>query len=133
MDGNIKNTPPIVQVPLPEDRPRFEELRAAVAAARQAVEDRKQQARGDFDAWLAQATPEALSKSHLERRSRVAGAVHRRSRQSDARSKSTAKIVKSPSPKMSPGKPGHPAALRCSPKAPLASSPTSAISRRTNR
>lgn len=62
-DGNIKDTPPVLQVPQPEDRPRWQQLQTELAAARQAVEDRKQQARGDFDAWLAKATPEILNQS----------------------------------------------------------------------
>ena len=35
-DGNIKDTPPVIRVPLPEDRVRWEELPELIAAARQA-------------------------------------------------------------------------------------------------
>src|SRR5688572_19799608 len=34
MDGNIPNTPPILPVPLPADRPRFEQLGKEIAAAK---------------------------------------------------------------------------------------------------
>ena len=63
MDGNIKDTPPIIQVPRTEDRPQWDAVQGKLPVARQAVEDRKQKARGEFDAWLAKATPDALSKS----------------------------------------------------------------------
>ncbi len=63
MDGNIKDTPPVIQVPRAEDRPQWNALQAKLPLARQAVEDRKQQARGAFDAWLVKATPDALAKS----------------------------------------------------------------------
>ncbi len=52
MDGNIKDTPPVIPVPLPEDRPRFEALKGEIASARQAVDQRRQSARGDFDRWM---------------------------------------------------------------------------------
>ncbi|MFO0811556.1 MAG: DUF1549 domain-containing protein, partial [Gemmataceae bacterium] len=56
MDGNVPNTPPIVPVPRPEDRAKFEELAARLAAARAKVEARKTEARPDFDQWLAKAS-----------------------------------------------------------------------------
>jgi hypothetical protein len=61
MDGNVKDTPPIITVPLAEDRARFEALGGEIATARQAVDARKQEARPVFDQWLAQATPESLA------------------------------------------------------------------------
>ena len=61
MDGNAKDTPPIITVPLAEDRPRFEALDGELAAARKLVEARRQEARPAFDAWLATATPESLA------------------------------------------------------------------------
>ncbi len=60
-DGNIKDTPPIVVVPTEEDRPRWEELPALLAAAKQRVEERRQTARSDYDAWLAAATPDVIA------------------------------------------------------------------------
>ncbi len=53
MDGNIRDTPPVVLVPLREDRPRYEQLSGELKAARDQAEARKQAARADFDRWLA--------------------------------------------------------------------------------
>ncbi len=53
MDGNRKDTPPIVVVPKPEDRARWGELQTATNTAVQQVEERRKAARPDFDAWLA--------------------------------------------------------------------------------
>ena len=61
MDGNIKDTPPIINVAMPDDRPRLEGLGAEIAAAKQLVETRKQEARPLFDGWLAKATTESLA------------------------------------------------------------------------
>ena len=63
MDGNVKDTPPIVTVPLPQDQPRWEALLPEIAAARQAVESRKKDARPQFDDWVAKATPESLGNA----------------------------------------------------------------------
>ena len=60
MDGNIKDTPPIVFVPLMEDRRRWDALAKDLAEARKQVETRKQTARADFAKWLS-------SRSHAER------------------------------------------------------------------
>jgi mono/diheme cytochrome c family protein len=61
MDGNIKDTPPIVFVPRPEDRPRWEALSKELAEARKQVEARKQAARPEFDRWLTEAKAEAVA------------------------------------------------------------------------
>lgn len=53
MDGNVKDTPPIVAVPLEEDTPRWEALDSEIPAAEQAVAAHREQARPAFDAWLA--------------------------------------------------------------------------------
>jgi len=58
MDGNIKDTPPVIVVPVHEDRLRWEAVSKDLADARQQLEARKQAARPDFDTWLAAATPE---------------------------------------------------------------------------
>ena len=55
MDGNIKDTPPVVVVPQPDDRGRFAELETLVPGAKRAVEDRKAAARPGFDAWITAA------------------------------------------------------------------------------
>ena len=64
MDGNIAGTPPIVVVPPPEDRARWEALGGVLAAAQQKVEVRKTAARPEFEAWLSQTKPEYFS-AHL--------------------------------------------------------------------
>jgi hypothetical protein len=61
MDGNIKDTPPIIVVPRLEDRPRWEKLNKELAEARQQVEARRQAARKDFDEWLAEAKVEQVA------------------------------------------------------------------------
>lgn len=63
MDGNIKDTPPIVLVPKTEDRPRLEAIDKELADARTATEARKEAAKGDYDAWLASANIDTLVKS----------------------------------------------------------------------
>ncbi len=63
MDGNVPNTPPILVVPMESDRPRWEALQPETAAAQQQKESRRKEARPEFDAWLAKATPEALGAS----------------------------------------------------------------------
>ncbi len=61
-DGNIKDTPPVIPVPMPADRARFESLPPLIAASRAAVADRQSAARPEFDAWLTTATPETLGE-----------------------------------------------------------------------
>ncbi|MDB5390348.1 MAG: Planctomycete cytochrome [Planctomycetaceae bacterium] len=61
MDGNVKDTPPIVAVPLIEDLPRWQLIGSEIVAARDAAEARKKEARPLFDEWLAKATPETVS------------------------------------------------------------------------
>lgn len=63
MDGNVKDTPPIVVVPLVEDRARFEALPAEIAAARQSIEQRREQARPEFEAWQASANILTVAKA----------------------------------------------------------------------
>jgi hypothetical protein len=55
MDQNIPDTPPVVVVPNPEDRPRFAELEALATVARKTLDDRTAAARPEFDAWVATA------------------------------------------------------------------------------
>ncbi|HVA48014.1 MAG TPA: DUF1553 domain-containing protein [Pirellulales bacterium] len=61
MDGNIKDTPPVVVVPRADDRPRWNALVGELATARKQVEERRNAARADFDGWLASATSETLA------------------------------------------------------------------------
>jgi mono/diheme cytochrome c family protein len=61
MDGNIPNTPPILNVPMSEDRPRFEAIAKEIAAANAKLAERKKTARADFDKWLANVKPEEIA------------------------------------------------------------------------
>jgi len=60
MDGNIKDTPPVLVVPKPDDRRPWDQLQPELAAAKTQVEDRKQSAKAAFDPWLAQPDVAAL-------------------------------------------------------------------------
>jgi hypothetical protein len=53
MDGNVKDTPPIIMVPRAEDRPRWDAVSKELAGLRKQAEVRKQAARPEFDKWLA--------------------------------------------------------------------------------
>ncbi len=55
MDGNVKDTPPTVVVPRPEDRPRWGALAKEVPDAKRKAEERRKAARPEFDQWLAKA------------------------------------------------------------------------------
>ena len=68
MDGNIPNTPPIVFVPKPEDRPRWEVLQKEVGEARKLADARKQSARADFDKWLGNLKAGEHRRARAERR-----------------------------------------------------------------
>lgn len=61
LDGNIRDTPPIIPVPADGDRQRWDELSAALAEARSLADSRMTEARPEFDAWLLSATEESLS------------------------------------------------------------------------
>ncbi|HVX64692.1 MAG TPA: DUF1553 domain-containing protein [Pirellulales bacterium] len=61
MDGNIKDTPPTVFVPRPEDRQRWAASSTELAEVKKQLDERRQAARSDFDRWLADATPDALN------------------------------------------------------------------------
>lgn len=57
MDGNRKDTPPVVVVPTRQDRARWKELPELQAKAQDRVERRRQNALDDFTAWIAKADP----------------------------------------------------------------------------
>lgn len=61
MDGNVKDTPPIITVPNDEDLSRWQELQAIEPAAREGVDERKAVARSEFDAWLDGADASQIS------------------------------------------------------------------------
>ncbi len=60
MDGNVKDTPPVVFVPEEADRGRWDGLLAEISATRKALEARKEVAQPEFVKWLAAATPETI-------------------------------------------------------------------------
>ncbi|WP_148075359.1 DUF1553 domain-containing protein [Bythopirellula goksoeyrii] len=53
MDGNIKDTPPVVVVPQDEDLDRWDVVHESLADIRKKLESRRQAARPEFDAWVA--------------------------------------------------------------------------------
>ena len=61
MDGNIKDTPPIIQVPMSADRPRFTAVLKDLDEAKKVTEARKTTARADFEKWLTAPTRTALA------------------------------------------------------------------------
>ncbi|MBM3999679.1 MAG: DUF1553 domain-containing protein [Planctomycetes bacterium] len=63
MDGNIKDTPPIVVVPSSEDRARWDGLPSAIADARRRVDERRVAATGEFATWAASSDVEDVRRS----------------------------------------------------------------------
>jgi hypothetical protein len=59
-DGNIKDPPPIMTVPMLADRQRFDAIQGDLTGIRGQIEARKKEAQSDFDAWLAGFQPEQL-------------------------------------------------------------------------
>ena len=60
LDGNVKDTPPILPVPRSEDRPQLAAVDRALPVAREAVGVCRQEARASFDAFVRAATPESI-------------------------------------------------------------------------
>ena len=56
MDGNVKDTAPVLRVSIPSDRSRLQELEQEIAQARQGIESRREAAQPEFAAWLAART-----------------------------------------------------------------------------
>ncbi len=63
MDGNIKDTPPIIFVPMESDRTSWGLIGGQIAEASKKVEERKQNSRAEFDMWLATLQPESLASA----------------------------------------------------------------------
>jgi len=61
MDGNIKDTPPVLVVPRREDRPRWDVIGPEIAAIKQQVDQRRAAARADFERAVAAASPADLA------------------------------------------------------------------------
>jgi hypothetical protein len=57
MDGNIKDTPPVVVVPRPEEQRRWDALAKELAHVRRKVDARKAEVRPEFHRWLKDAKP----------------------------------------------------------------------------
>jgi hypothetical protein len=53
----------MIAVPAPQDRDRWEQLKAELAEARSTADARKADARPEFDRWIAGATPESVASS----------------------------------------------------------------------
>jgi len=51
MDGNIRNTPPVINVPKLEDRAKWDSIGKDVIAAKTKLEARKAEAKADFTTW----------------------------------------------------------------------------------
>ena len=63
MDGNVKDTAPVIPVPLTPDVARYSAVKGELVDARKAVDERKTAARADFDAWITNAKPQVVSAS----------------------------------------------------------------------
>jgi len=62
LDGNIKDTPPVMVVPKSQDDARWQKLGEEIPAAEQKIAARKISARADFTNWLAQAAHPGIAK-----------------------------------------------------------------------
>lgn len=60
MDGNVKDTPPVLNVPVPDDRPRWLAVKREVEDVRIQSDSRRKAAKPDFDKWLAGAKASRL-------------------------------------------------------------------------
>ncbi len=60
MDGNVKDTPPVILLPKPEDRARWDALPNEKADVRKRMDDRKAKAKPKFDAWVADSSVESI-------------------------------------------------------------------------
>jgi len=61
MDGNIKDTPPIIFVPRSEDREKWDELTRLMADVKGQIASRKETGKAEFEAWLGQVTPATIA------------------------------------------------------------------------
>ncbi len=62
-DGNVQDTPPIVVVPTPMDRDRWQSLSPEIADAEAALQQRRISARTEFDQWLDTASDEVFGNA----------------------------------------------------------------------
>ncbi|MFM7740279.1 MAG: DUF1549 domain-containing protein, partial [Planctomycetota bacterium] len=61
MDGNIKDTPPILVVPLKADRQRWDELKGELASLEQQHSGMRETVKPEFEAWLANQAQQVAS------------------------------------------------------------------------
>ncbi|MEO5802849.1 MAG: DUF1553 domain-containing protein [Verrucomicrobiota bacterium] len=61
MDGNIKDTPPVVVAPLEEDRAAWEKISTGIREVQKKMEKRRETGKSDFSLWLTNATSEMFS------------------------------------------------------------------------
>src|SRR5690606_33285538 len=61
MDGNIKDTPPVLPVPVEADRPRFDQLQKELKTVKSQADARRQTAKADFDRWASAVKPEEVA------------------------------------------------------------------------
>jgi hypothetical protein len=62
MDGNIKDTPPIIPLPREDERAKWLKVQEDLKALRAQAEDRKRSGRADYDSWLAAVKPEEMKR-----------------------------------------------------------------------
>jgi len=62
MDGNVKDTAPVVVIPTDSDRARWDALSPEKKSAKAKVDGRTEEARKDFESWLPGATPDTFSR-----------------------------------------------------------------------
>jgi hypothetical protein len=60
MDGNIRDTAPVMVLPKTEDEKRWAAIPSEIEAANKASAERRNSRRGEFDAWLKDAKPGAF-------------------------------------------------------------------------
>ncbi len=60
-DGNIKNTPPVITVPLASDRQDLDELTTRIDETKEQIALRRRDARPSYRQWLTKATPDTLN------------------------------------------------------------------------
>ena len=63
MDGNIKDTPPIIALPLPNDRAAWLKLQDDLKALRARADDRKKSGKADFEKWLSSVKPDEMKRA----------------------------------------------------------------------
>ena len=61
MDGNIRNTPPVITVPKLEDRAKWDSIGKDVTAAKTKLDARKTEAKVDFASWAKAVKPADLA------------------------------------------------------------------------